>query len=301
MNPVNYIAKSDRYIIFELFGRCFIFLTSISALAELVRDECIEKRGENIFLKKSFEEKLKSLDAFFKAKDREGLFTNEAVLNSKSISHAAEVSALNLDLTPQCNLGCVYCYAAGGDYSSQDKIMTPGTVLEAVRQAGGLIDDSRDFRFEFFGGEPLFNSKAIKSVLELEKKIRRREPGFEILADKISGRIINRISTNLTFLDDDILRLLAEGDFIISVSIDGARGTQNAQRPYKTGEGSYDDIINNVKRIKEAAPHLTVVARMTVYSNPGGFLEELKELVSLNIFDYCSVYCAAIGTSAGGG
>ncbi|OQA80449.1 MAG: Anaerobic sulfatase-maturating enzyme [bacterium ADurb.Bin243] len=301
MEQINYIAKNDRYIIFELFGRCFIFLTPISRLAELVRGECVETHGDKIFLKKAFEEKLKSLDGFFMEKDAEGYFTNAAILKDKSGSLKPAVSALNLDLTPQCNLGCVYCYAGGGDYSSQDKVMRPETVIEALGQGSDFIDSSRDFRFEFFGGEPLFNAGAIKSVLEFEKKVRRREAGFEVFADKIGGRIINRISTNLTSLDDDILKLLAEGDFIISVSIDGARKTQNAQRPYKTGEGSYDDIINNVKKIKAAAPHLTVVARITVYSNPSGFLEELKELVSLNIFDYCSVYCAAIGSSDGGG
>ena len=76
--------------------------------------------------------------------------------------------------------------------------------------------------------------------------------------------------------------------------------TQNAQRPFKSGGGTYDEIIKNVKKLKELDPHIVTVARMTAFENSHRLCEEIEELLALNIFDYCSIYSAAIEDHEGG-
>ena len=303
---IDYVIKNKEYIIFTSGGRFFIFFARYSSLLELDKNECFEGGLSNFRLKADF---LKKLDALAECPGSSGalnnIISNKTLLKNYNGGLRPAASALNLDLTPLCNLDCVYCYAKGGDYETQERTMSVETVRSAVIEAAGAgtLDRSRKFRFEFFGGEPFLNRRVIEETLEFE---RAESSLFERENDQSGARkvsanpVINRISTNLTVFDDNILKTLTEGDFIVSISIDGTGATQNAQRPYKNGGGSYDDIVENVGKLKKAAPNIKTVARMTVYSSPERFLDELKEIVALNLFDYCSVYCAATDDKGGG-
>lgn len=305
-DSLDYIIKNKQYLIFTSGGRFFIFLAGFSSLLELDKTECFEGGPSDLRLKSAFQKKLEALAEGPGASGAaNNIISNKTLLKNYCGGLRPALSALNLDLTPLCNLGCVYCYAKGGDYETQQHTMSIETVRSAVIEASeaSALDRSRKFRFEFFGGEPLLNHHVIEETLEFE---RAESSLFDSASAKNDARsvsaspVINRISTNLTVFDEGILKTLAEGDFIVSVSIDGTRATQNAQRPYKNGGGSYDEIIKNVGKLKQAAPQLKTVARMTVHSSPERFLDELKEIVALNLFDYCSVYCAATDDKGGG-
>jgi radical SAM protein with 4Fe4S-binding SPASM domain len=297
-NHIDYIIKNGQYLIFKINGRCYIFLSQFSRLLAIDENKCLKQSGGRYIPTGDFASVLNKLAAGCVSPEAV-LPSNKTLLSAYYAGYKPSVSALNLDLTARCNLSCLYCYAKGGDYSTQSGSMDFETVRGALSDAleAGVLETGKKFRFEFFGGEPLFNTGVIKEVLELEKSSFLSLPAHSTQ----SGGIINRISTNLTLYNETISGLLAQGNFIISVSIDGAAATQNAQRPYKNGSGSYGDIIKNLTAIKKAAPELITVARMTVYGNPGGFLEELEELAALNIFDYCSIYCAAIEEGAAPG
>ncbi len=294
MIDTDYIIKNEQYLILKINGRCYIFLSQFSLLFAIDENKCLKQSAGKYILTDDFAVELNKLaDSLGPAA---GLITNKTLLADYYAGPRPLISALNLDLTARCNLCCLYCYAKGGDYSTQSGSMNFETVRCALKDAleAGMLETNEDFRFEFFGGEPLLNTDAIKDTLAFEKSEYLRPAGSAFQ----TSRIINRISTNLTIYNETIRELLTDGNFIISVSIDGTAATQNAQRPYKNGGDSYADIIKNVTEIKKAAPGLITVARMTVYDNPAGFLEELKELAALNIFDYCSIYCAAIEDGA---
>ena len=290
----DYIIKNGQYLILKINSRCYIFLSQFSRLLAVDENKCLKQSAGKYILTDDFSAALNKLADI--GGPAAGLISNKTLLADYYAGLRPLISALNLDLTARCNLACVYCYAKGGDYSSQSGSMDFNTIRGALKDAldDATLETNQNFRFEFFGGEPLFNTDAIKDTLALEKSGYLRPPGRSTQ----TGRIINRISTNLTIYNETIQELLTDGNFIISVSIDGAAATQNAQRPYKNGGGSYADIIKNITEIKKAAPDLITVARMTVYGNPAGFFEELKELAALNIFDYCSIYCAAIEDGA---
>lgn len=206
-----------------------------------------------------------------------------AAIARRNDGRAPAVSALNLNLTPRCALDCAYCYAKGGDYARIRDDMRGETVAAALASAAGRVDATRPFRFEFFGGEPLLNPAAIAATLDLE--------GSAALPP---GPVVHRVSTSLTRADGRILDLLARGRMIVSVSLDGGPETQNLQRPYKGGGGTYDDIVASVARVRERLPDATLVARMTAWRGADRLLPEIRALRDLNLFDYCSVYPAAL-------
>lgn len=280
-NSIRSVDGNDDHQVFYLNGKLYGFFAESSLLLQLNPDTCFDGN----LLCGDFIEALANLDG--KLKDCEG--TGRAVVAEAAKDHTPAVSALNLNLTDKCNLNCVYCYASGGDYDRITNDMSFDTFEKALDDAKDVIDQTRPFRFEFFGGEPLMNREVIEKVLEWEKS--------QSHTDK---PIINRISTSLSFLTPELEDALVTGNFILSVSLDGTRETQNAQRPFKSGGGTYDEIIKNITRMKERAPHLVTVARITAYKNAGHLSEEIEELRKLNIFDYCSVYSAAIEDDDGG-
>ncbi|MBF0546504.1 MAG: radical SAM protein [Candidatus Riflebacteria bacterium] len=196
-----------------------------------------------------------------------------------------KISALNLNLTDKCNLACIYCYAKGGNYDRINKELSAEDALKAFNSAIDCRDESRDFRVEFFGGEPLLNFEAIKQVIEKQKQ----------LATHLNEKeIINRISTNLTEINPEIIDLFSKSKMIISVSFDGTAEFQNRQRPFKDGSGSHEKIFSNLKLLREKCPDNIIVARITVLHQEDKLYEVIEQISQTEIFDYVSLYPAAL-------
>ncbi|MFZ2960181.1 MAG: radical SAM protein [Candidatus Ozemobacteraceae bacterium] len=211
---------------------------------------------------------------------------NAAVLSTAWNTFEPHVSALNLNLTEKCNLACVYCYARGGDYQRIHSDMTPETAVKGLEEALRNADPKRLFRIEFFGGEPLLNPSTIQAVLEAQER--------SSLWRNWPGGTQNRISTNLTVCDDQRVELVRRGKMIVSISLDGTASAQNDQRPFKDGRGSYEIIMDNIRKLRKACPDHVFVARMTAYRHDEHLLEMVSTFASSELFDYVSIYPAAI-------
>jgi radical SAM protein with 4Fe4S-binding SPASM domain len=188
--------------------------------------------------------------------------------------------AINVNLTSICNLNCTYCFADGGDYGRIKGKLGEATVGSIFRFIRSHIREGQAVRFEFFGGEPLLNLERILDICRLSERV--------ALEDGI--RFIYRLSTNLTVLPPEALDLLVRRDFIVSVSIDGGHVTHNRNRPGKDGGGSFDRILANCTRVRDAGPALVLVARMTVVGDCPPLVDNVRELWGYNLFDYFQIY-----------
>src|SRR5207244_2179977 len=66
-----------------------------------------------------------------------------------------------------------------------------------------------------------------------------------------------QIITNGLGLDLDFARAMAShGEGTIKVTIDGDKETHDAQRVYRNGRGSFDEIFANVVRVAEECPEV---------------------------------------------
>lgn len=204
---------------------------------------------------------------------------NGRTLATSDVTDGADL-AINVNLTNICNLSCTYCFADGGDYGRITNAMGPESVDWIFDFIGQHVTRSKRVRFEMFGGEPLANFATMREICERSERF-AAEHGVEF---------VYRVSTNLTLLPAGALELFARYRFIVSVSLDGGRTVQDANRPSKNGRGSFDRIIGNCRQVREASEDITLVARMTVAQREPSLLANMRELYDLNLFDYFQIY-----------
>lgn len=80
------------------------------------------------------------------------------------------IQTLVFHLVNECNLGCTYCYAGGGEYGAPMKAMNEPTAEKAI---DFLIKESKNapnVSVILFGGEPTLNWRLLTHVVEYGKK-----------------------------------------------------------------------------------------------------------------------------------
>ena len=151
---------------------------------------------------------------------------------------------LMLQVTQQCNLRCEYC-AYSGMYDNRVHSNKRMTFALAKRSIDFFIDHSRESKrvtFGFYGGEPLLEFSLIKQCIEY-------------IENQMEGKEIHyAITTNGTLLNDEIGEYFAKHNISLAISLDGSKKEHDLHRKFRNGKGSFDVIMNNIKRIKERYP-----------------------------------------------
>jgi uncharacterized protein len=157
----------------------------------------------------------------------------------------SDTSELNVTLltTLQCNFACDYCFQGDhGDYNERADRMSMDTAGLAVRWMTRELDRVRPEKLvlTFFGGEPLLNLPVMFEVAERMSAAtrERRVPIF-----------VNIITNGLLLTPDIVDRMLPIGLNGIKITLDGDRDTHNRMRPLRGGQGTFDRIVENVRRV----------------------------------------------------
>lgn len=142
------------------------------------------------------------------------------------------IVVLNLD----CNFSCIYCYE--GDMK--------GKLYMSDETAGGLIDfikerfteDKKTLLIDFYGGEPLLSIGLIKSISgALKPFCERRGASYTFTLVTNGSLFTKRVAEQLVPL----------GLKRVKITLDGPAEIHNRYRPFKSGAGSFDTIIGNIK------------------------------------------------------
>ncbi len=169
--------------------------------------------------------------------------------------HYHPVSA-TLFVTNACNLRCTYCYAEAGDFGRQ--VMPP----EIFRAAIDLVTSNarragRPPSFGFHGGgEPTTAWDTLNCAVEYAR----------FAAGAGSGSPQFAIATN-GVMSDDQAQALARSFSTITLSFDGPRELQDAQRPRVDGSGTYDDVLRFLQAIRGEMARLAIRATITERSS----------------------------------
>ncbi len=141
---------------------------------------------------------------------------------------------LNLD----CNLGCRYCFEGtrkGKHYLSDG---TAAQFLEFVRTTG--LAGKKELKVTYYGGEPLLSVERIVSLSNVLGPLAKEsglEYGFTLV-------------TNGTLLTPAVVeRLKPLGLRSAKVTLDGPREVHDASRPFRSGAGSFDVILRNLRDV----------------------------------------------------
>jgi uncharacterized protein len=152
---------------------------------------------------------------------------------------AAKFSAIvvmNLD----CNLACKYCYE--GDMKGRHYMSTKTVDLLIDFIMRNAITEGKHVNIDFYGGEPLLSYNLISNISRTLKSSVEKK-GLEYTFSLI---------TNGTLLTGERTEELSSlGLRSAKITIDGPRENHNSSRPFKSGKGSFDIIVTN---IKEASP-----------------------------------------------
>ncbi len=142
------------------------------------------------------------------------------------------IIVLNLD----CNLACKYCYEGrmkGRLYMSSD---TANRLVDFTENH--YLSNGKDVHFDFYGGEPLLSYELIKHI---SKRLKTS-------ADKRGLKYNFNLVTNGTLLTrKKAEELLSYGLKDAKITIDGPKKNHDMFRHFKSGAGSFNTIIRNIK------------------------------------------------------
>jgi len=147
---------------------------------------------------------------------------------------------LVINVSHDCNLRCTYCYADTGSYGAHRAMLSESLGENIIDEFFQRFDTIGNI--QFFGGEPLLNPKAIKTLCAYvtrlceERSIER--PSFTLV-------------TNGTLLNEAIIDTVNTHNIRMTVSLDGYETLNDSQRVYSNGSGSFRRIVDNIKIFKE--------------------------------------------------
>jgi uncharacterized protein len=145
--------------------------------------------------------------------------------------------------TLQCNFACDYCFQGDhGDYNKFAAKMSLETAAQVVQWIAQRLDEVKPEKFQLtlFGGEPLLNLPVAYYL------------GEHLHAACEARGITQSISiiTNGLLLTPAVVdRLKPFGLYGVKVTLDGDRDAHNRMRPLRGRQGTFDKIIENVRRV----------------------------------------------------
>ncbi|MEW6737686.1 MAG: radical SAM protein [Acidobacteriota bacterium] len=164
------------------------------------------------------------------------------------------VYALSLAVAQKCNLGCTYCYAQQGAFGGPAKDMSRETAYRAVDLLLEQASTGGRANLAFLGGEPLANRLVLREATEYA--------AWQAAKRNIEMRY--SITTNGTLLTEDDAIFFEQYGFAVTISLDGVQEDHNRLRPFKSGAGSFNQIMLRVKPLLEIQRRMQVSARVTV-------------------------------------
>ena len=167
-----------------------------------------------------------------------GFFQDDPITEEQSsVDLNFSPAAAALLMTNRCNLRCIYCYANGGSENALD--MTFSTAKKAIDLVSKYaIEKHRSFFHLTFhgGGEPTLNWKVLVDAVSYA-----RQKSIPVKTCLVSNGIWRQSQF------DWISRNIDE----ITISMDGNRQTQDFQRPFPNGEGSFEHVMATITRLDQ--------------------------------------------------
>lgn len=151
------------------------------------------------------------------------------------------ISSAFLNVTQRCNLNCKYCFV-----HQQPKEITYKVAQDAAKYlARNAFAENRTPSINFFGGEPMLRYKDII------------KPLTEWIRDVYGDKFDLSLTTNGTLLTEDVMKFFDVNQVGMLFSIDGDRKTQNINRPYHNGKGSFKSLEPIIELVLRYHPNMT--------------------------------------------
>jgi len=250
------LKPSFYNLFFENDGRSIIFNTLTSAITELnadvlrcIRDNNIGTLNEEtigmlenmgVIVDDDYNELQEYLGHYERSKDQDGRI------------HA------KLMLSTSCNLCCTYCYQNAAE--NPTNIMGDSAIRAFILWTENqFVNDTnvRELAIELYGGEPLLARVRLPSLF---KELNR-------LSDLYSIPVSYAIVTNGTLIDDLLIDIFVDNRVDMQITLDGDKETHDSRRRWKSGAGTYEQIITSIRKILARGGSDLLQVRMNIDAN----------------------------------
>ena len=145
---------------------------------------------------------------------------------------------LNLD----CNFACPYCYEGDmkGKHYMSDEVAD--RLIDFIKER--FTDDKKSLIIDFYGGEPLLSAGLIKRISQALKDFTKARSASYDFTLVTNGSLFTRQVAEA---------LVPLGLKSVKITLDGPPEIHNKCRPFKSGAGSFNTIIKNIKETWDLA------------------------------------------------
>lgn len=268
-------------------------ISSYNFVAESVENSLLfnSRTGNSVVINNDLSKRLSQLDLT----DSElgnlkslGFVIDDSFDEFQAIQSIARNNTLNSTMkkyriltTTGCNAKCFYCYEKG----LKALTMTEDTALDVAKFIVAHANENDDVRVEWFGGEPLLNTRAIDVITQYV--LNNLPAGCSYKAGIIS---------NASVIDDEIIQKMI-GKWKskrIQITIDGVG--ENYVRVKQLGSNSFDHLVDNIKKLLDNG--IMVDIRMNFNSDNLSDVEDVARYFSTATFKgRLKVYAAKIFSS----
>lgn len=212
------------------------------------------------------------LDEVVQLKERGIIFNNRKIpvircadIQEEEWDKGNVLENLILNISHECNMRCKYCFADHGHFQSKAALMSKKIAKDSIDYWFGHLDKSRKrTSITFFGGEPLLNKEVFLYSLEY----------IESLLEGTGVIPTYAITTNGTLINDELIQIFLKYRMQPDISVDGGMYVQNKNRPLRTGNGSYNMVVESAKKLRNYYDRL--VAKITLIHED---VDKLKQSV----------------------
>lgn len=249
--------KFSRYNIqFEEGNQSFLYNTLSTALIQIDEDLANSVRSnECSTICDTYYSELVRMH-FIVDDDADEVSEYQYYYNSSRFKLSASSLGIIFIPTYGCNLCCPYCLQGQSKSHNTIDEDSLGAIfkfaekqIEKSRIEGHPI---RKISVSIFGGEPLTAKHSTIRFCE----------GISDIANKYGCETHFLMTSNATLIDDEVIELIKKFDIGIQISIDGNRSQHDNSRIRHDGTGTYDCIMNNIKKLNDHGLKKNLVIRI---------------------------------------
>lgn len=188
-----------------------------------------------------------------------------------------EFRSFSINIAQVCNLACTYCGAHGGTYGDKVPMVNLDAVYKQIHWQLKLIQPGEGLQIRFIGGEPLLYPKIIQKIIrhtELSRAGSNKTVEYSVI-------------TNGTMINSEVSELLAQHNFLVTLSIDGDKKQNDRVRPTKKkGLSSTELTLNGLRHLQSVRSNLRGLHVNCVFGSHN--MEIKKAFDFLEPFDFDS-------------
>ena len=226
--------------IFNYRDKNYIYDTGSGALHECDKPTAdylkAKEMGEDIDITYITDEQIKEILGDVEGLKEQGLLYKDEIKAYPMKS--GFVKALCIHICHDCNFRCRSCFADEGAYHSKRESMSFETAKAAVDFLIANSGNRKVLEMDFFGGEPLMNLEVLKKTVYYAK-----EEGA-----KHGKKFLFTTTTNALLLNDETIQFFNEEMENVVLSLDGRKEVHDAIRKSINGKGTFDLIIDKIKK-----------------------------------------------------